>query len=50
MQTWEEYFQGEDYLSNAELEEIKQKLVELGAIRQIKNSYKTTIGSYKKIA
>ena len=25
MQTWEEYFQGEDYLSNAELEEIKQK-------------------------
>ncbi len=32
------------------IKEIKQKLVELGAIRQIKNSYKTTIGSYKKIA
>ena len=29
---------------------IKEKLVELGAIRQIKNSYRTTIGSYKKIA
>lgn len=32
------------------IKEIKQKLVELGAIRQIKNSYKTTIGNYKKIA
>ena len=29
---------------------IKQKLVELGAMRQVKNSYKTVIGSYKKIA
>ncbi len=32
------------------IKEIRQRLVELGAIRQIKNSYKTTIGSYKKIA
>lgn len=32
------------------VKEIKQKLVELGAIRQIKNSYKTIIGNYKKIA
>ena len=32
------------------IKEIKQKLVELGAIRQIKNSYKTIIGNYKKIA
>lgn len=32
------------------IEEIKQKLVELGAIRQIKNSYRNVIGSYKKIA
>ncbi len=31
------------------VKEIKQRLVELGAIRQIKNTYKTTIGSYKKI-
>ncbi len=32
------------------IKEIKQKLVELGAIRQIKNSYRTVIGNYKKIA
>ncbi len=32
------------------IKEIKQKLVELGAIRQIKNSYRNVIGSYKKIA
>lgn len=32
------------------IKEIKQKLVELGVMRQIKNSYKTIIGSYKKIA
>ena len=32
------------------IKEIKQKLVELGAIRQIKNSYRTIIGNYKKIA
>ena len=32
------------------IKEIKQKLVELGAMRQIKNSYKTIIGNYKKIA
>ena len=32
------------------IKEIKQKLVELGAIKQIKNSYKTIIGNYKKIA
>ena len=32
------------------IKEIKQKLVELGAIRQIKNGYKTIIGNYKKIA
>ena len=32
------------------IKEIKQKLVELGAMRQIKNSYKTVIGNYKKIA
>lgn len=29
---------------------IKEKLVELGAMRKIKNSYKTIVGSYKKIA
>lgn len=29
---------------------IKEKLVELGAMRQIKNNYKTVVGSYKKIA
>ena len=29
---------------------IKEKLVELGAMRKIKNSYKTVVGSYKKIA
>ncbi len=28
---------------------FKEKLVELGAIKQIKNSYKTTVGNYKKI-
>jgi len=32
------------------IKEIKQKLVELGAMRQIKNSYRTIIGNYKKIA
>lgn len=32
------------------IKEIKQKLVELGAIRQIKNSYKNVIGNYKKTA
>lgn len=32
------------------IKEIKQKLVQLGAIRQIKNSYRNIIGSYKKIA
>lgn len=32
------------------IKEIKQKLVELGAIRQIKNSYRNVVGSYKKIA
>ncbi len=32
------------------IKEIKQKLVNLGAMRQIKNSYKIKIGSYKKIA
>lgn len=32
------------------IKEIKQKLVELGAVRQIKNSYRNVIGSYKKIA
>lgn len=32
------------------IKEIKQKLVELGAMKQIKNTYKTTVGSYKKIA
>ncbi len=32
------------------IKEIKQKLVELGAMKQIKNSYKTMVGSYKKIA
>lgn len=32
------------------IKEIKQKLVELGAIRQMKNSYRNVIGSYKKIA
>ena len=32
------------------IKEIKQKLVELGALRQIKNSYRTIIGNYKKIA
>ena len=32
------------------IKEIKQKLVELGAIRQIKNRYRTIIGNYKKIA
>ncbi len=32
------------------IKEIKNKLVELGAIRQIRNTYKTTVGSYKKIA
>lgn len=32
------------------INEIKQKLVQLGAMRKIKNSYKTIIGSYKKIA
>ena len=31
------------------VKEIKKKLVELGAIRQIKNSYKKAIGNYKKI-
>lgn len=30
------------------IKEIKQKLVELGAIKQIKNSYKTMEGHYKK--
>lgn len=35
---------------NKVIKEIKQKLVELGAIRQIKNSYRTVIGNYKKIA
>lgn len=29
---------------------IKEKLVDLGAMRQIKNSYKSIIGNYKKIA
>ena len=29
---------------------IKEKLVEMGAIRQIKSSYKTLAGNYKKIA
>ena len=29
---------------------IKEKLVELGAMRQIRNSYKTILGNYKKIA
>lgn len=29
---------------------IKEKLVELGAMRKIKNRYKTIVGSYKKIA
>ena len=32
------------------IKEIKQKLVELGAMRQIKNGYRTIIGNYKKIA
>ena len=32
------------------IKETKQKLVDLGAMRQIKNSYKIKIGSYKKIA
>ena len=32
------------------IKEIKKKLVELGAIKQIKNSYKTIVGCYKKIA
>ena len=32
------------------IKEMKQKLVDLGAMRQIKNSYKVKIGSYKKIA
>lgn len=32
------------------IKEIKQKLVELGALRQIKNSYRAVIGIYKKIA
>lgn len=32
------------------IKEMKQKLVQLGAMRQIKNSYKTIIGNYKKIA
>lgn len=31
------------------IREIKQKLVELGAMRQIQNSYKTLEGQYKKI-
>lgn len=34
---------------NKIIKEIKQKLVELGAMKQIKNTYKTTIGNYKKI-
>ena len=29
---------------------IKDKLVELGAMRKIRNSYKTILGNYKKIA
>lgn len=29
---------------------MKEKLVELGAMREIKNRYKTTVGSYKKVA
>ena len=32
------------------IKEIKQKLVDLGAIRQIKNSCRTIYGNYKKIA
>ena len=32
------------------MKEIKLKLVELGAMRKIKNSYKTIVGNYKKIA
>ena len=35
---------------NKIIKQIKQKLVELGAMRQIKNSYKSINGSYKKIA
>ena len=30
------------------IKEIKQKLVELGAMKQIKNCYKTIVGKYKK--
>ena len=37
-----------DYLKI--IKEIKKKLIELGAIREIKNSYKIVIGNYKKIA
>ena len=32
------------------IKEIKQKLVELGAMKQLKNSFRETIGCYKKIA
>ena len=32
------------------IKEIKTKLVELGAMRQLKNNYRETIGCYKKIA
>ncbi len=34
---------------NSIIKIFKEKLVELGAIKQIKNSYKTTVGNYKKI-
>ena len=32
------------------IKQIKNKLVELGAMRQIKNNYRIVIGNYKKIA
>lgn len=35
---------------NKIISDIKNKLVELGAMRKIKNSYKTIIGNYKKVA